>query len=79
MLSEQIVADWLTCNGSAFICPQFCIPWDGDSGGSEPDFLVLDIEGHDLVIVEVSTAASINQLLKRVSERQTRWFTPIST
>lgn len=78
-LLEAMVGQYLSCNGKAFVCPQFEVAWNGDRnlGGSSPDFVVLDFANRDLVIVEVTGNASVANLLGKIDERQTRWYVPI--
>lgn len=78
-LLEAMVGQYLSCNGKAFVCPQFEVAWNGDRnlGGSSPDFVVLDFANRDLVIVEVTGSASVANLLGKVGERRTRWYLPI--
>ena len=75
-LLEDMVGQYLSCNGAAFVCPQFAIKHDLASGcgGSEPDFVVLDFRNKDLVVVEVSGASSIGGLLGKVDARERQWF-----
>lgn len=76
---EDAIAKYLSCNGRAFICPQYTIAWDPvhQDGGSCPDFVALDFQNRDAVVVEVTTSASINSLLERLVERDTRWLVPL--
>lgn len=78
-LLEAMVGQYLSCNGKAFVCPQFDVRWDADRnlGGSNPDFVVLDFAKRDLVIVEITGNASVANLLDKVTERKTRWYVPI--
>lgn len=75
--AEAAVAEFLTRNGLAFICPQFDFPYAANQGGSAPDFVAVDLENRDMAVVEVTTAANINGLLARVRERKTRWYDPL--
>lgn len=76
---EQLVERYLTCNGRAFVCPQYAVAYDSSTkeGGSEPDFVVLDFDAGEVVVVEVTEAADIFGLLQKVRERTPRWFNPI--
>lgn len=78
-LFEAMVGQYLSCNGKAFVCPQYDVTWDADRqlGGASPDFVVLDFRNRDLVIVEVTGGASIANLLGKVAERERRWYVPI--
>ncbi len=76
---EQLVERYLTCNGLAFVCPQFNVAYDPiqKDGGSEPDFVVLDYDAGKNVVVEVTEAANLTGLLDKVGDPNCRWFKPI--
>lgn len=76
---ESNVATYLTLDGKVFIAPQFAIAYDKDrrEGGSCPDFVALDLENKEIIVVEVTANANINTLLKNIRERETRWYQPI--
>lgn len=76
---EALVGAYLSCNGEAFVCPQYQL-WVGSVGGkpwSCPDFVALDFKRWEVVVVEVSAGASLGDLTSRVEERKARWFTPL--
>ncbi len=76
---EALVGNYLTCGGAVFISPQFSVPWDKEQkdGGSCPDFVALDFEKKQVVVVEVTTAADISSLLAKIPQRKANWFDPI--
>lgn len=78
-LYEAMVAEYLTANGRAFICPQYEVRWDAETktGGSSPDFLVIDFSARDIVVVEVSGASNLNGLIDKIRDRENRWYRPI--
>lgn len=77
-LAEQIVATYLTRGGKVFVVPQYAIPAPKGKGDwACPDFVALDFEAGEVVVVEVATGARFAGLLGRVAERETRWFAPI--
>lgn len=75
--AEAAVAEFLTRNGLAFICPQFDFPYKAEQGGSAPDFVAIDLVNRDVAVVEVTTSADINGLLARVEDRNRRWYGPL--
>lgn len=75
--AEAAVAEFLTRNGLAFICPQFDFPYAAEQGGSAPDFVAIDLVNRDVAVIEVTTSANINGLLERVKNRKTRWYGPM--
>jgi hypothetical protein len=76
---EQAVLHYISEHPSRFVKSQFSIPFDKEtkSGGSQPDFLVLDFDVRKIYIVEVSSASSLTTLYSRLEERETRWFSPL--
>lgn len=74
---EEAVLWYITAPRTRFICPQYDLAWEKMSGGSCPDFVVLDYEKTTIYVVEVSTAAQIAGLVERVTQRETRWYGPI--
>lgn len=76
---EALVEAYLSCNGEAFVCPQYQL-WAGSVGSTPwscPDFVALDFKRREVVVVEVSADSSLGNLPSRVRERETRWFTPL--
>lgn len=77
-LAEQIVATYLTRGGTVFIAPQYAIPSPNGKGDwACPDFVALDFDKREIVVVEVATGSRFSGLAGRVSERNSRWFGPI--
>jgi hypothetical protein len=74
---EGAIAIYLTMDGKVFIAPQFNIKWEMNEGGSCPDFVALDFSCNEVVVVEVTAAADLKPLAKRIAERESRWFSPI--
>ena len=78
---EEAVLTYITSSPKRFINPQFNIEWDKESktGGSLPDFIVLDFEEKTIYIVEVTVAWNIDGLLKKVEDKNTRWIEPLKS
>lgn len=77
-LAEQLVATYLTRGGKVFIVPQYSIPAPtGNGDWACPDFVALDFQAEEVVIVEVATGSRFASLISRVKERETRWFLPV--
>jgi len=76
---EELVLNYIASNNKRFINPQFNIEWNKEdkTGGSLPDFVVLDFEKQTIYIVEVTKAYDIKNLLSKVDERKKRWIEPI--
>ena len=76
---EALVGSFLTRGGSVFISPQFNIPWNKQAGrgGALPDFVALDFERQEFLVVEVTTANSFNSLSTKIKNRNQHWFPPI--
>ena len=76
---EALVTLYLTRGGKVFISPQYDIPYSESEkdGGACPDIVALDMEKRELVFVEVSSAANLGDLYKKIRERQARWYAPI--
>ena len=76
---EEAVLNYITSNSNRFINPQFNIEWNKENrtGGSLPDFVVLDFSKQTVYIVEVTKAYDIKNLLLKVEQRQKRWIEPI--
>ena len=76
---ELAVQAYICERPQRFIKPQFSIAHsenDG-SGGSLPDFLVIDFEVKKIYLVEVTKADSLSGLMGRLAERETRWIQPL--
>ena len=78
---EEAVLNYITSSNDRFVNPQFNIEWNSqeNTGGSLPDFVVLDFQEKTIFIVEVSKAYDITKLLSKVKDRKKRWITPIQT
>lgn len=77
-LAEHLVATYLTQGGKVFIAPQYSIP--GPGGGGEwscPDFVALDFEKREVVVVEITVAANVGPIIEKINDRQKRWFEPL--
>jgi hypothetical protein len=76
---EHDIATYLTLDGHVFLAPQYNVAYDRDlnEGGACPDFVALDLKLREVIIVEVTAAANIQQLIGRIRERETRWYGPI--
>jgi hypothetical protein len=78
-LLEPLIERFLCLGGSVFVAPQFQVDYvkATNDGGACPDFLALDLERSELVVVEVNGGSDIKNFAERVEQRETRWFTPI--
>ena len=77
-LAEQIVATYLTRGGKVFIAPQYAIPNPHGRGDwSCPDFVALDFERSEVVVVEVATGWDLDSVLTKVRDREMQWFSPL--
>jgi hypothetical protein len=76
---EPLIELFLTRGGKVFIASQYDIPYDPENadGGTCPDFVALDFGKREILIVEVSGGADIRDLIKRVRDRDKRWFEPL--
>ena len=77
-LAEQVVATFLTRGGKVFIVPQYGIPSPGSKGDwSCPDFVALDFEKREVVVVEVVSGADIGPITTKAKDREKQWFGPL--
>jgi hypothetical protein len=77
-LAEQVVATYLTRGGKVFIIPQYAIPDPGSAGDwSCPDFVALDFERREVVVVEVATGAGLSSIIQKAKDREKQWFAPL--
>ena len=76
---ENDIATYLTLDGHVFLAPQYNIAYDRElnEGGACPDFVALDLKLREVIVVEVTTAADVQPLIKRIEQRETRWYGPI--
>jgi hypothetical protein len=72
-LAEQVIGAFLVQDGRVFVSPGYNI----GNGHSCPDFVALDFNKHEVVVVEVTTAYNIASLLEKVERRQGQWFDPL--
>lgn len=78
-LEEALVARYLTAGGRVFIAPQFAIKHDPElnEGGSEPDFIAIDLVSREVAIVEVTVAYNLSSLMERLRNREAGWIAPL--
>ena len=76
---EPLVGSYLTRGGSVFISPQFDIAWDKSAGegGASPDFVALDFEQKEYIVVEVTTSYNLAGLKTKIGNRDRHWYPPI--
>jgi hypothetical protein len=74
---EQALMEYICGQPDRFLNAQFTIPYEGETGGSCPDFLALDFSETTAYVVEVTATADCKGLIGRVREREARWFTPL--
>lgn len=74
-LFEDFVLAYLTRDKHVFVNPQYSI-LDEATGGewSCPDFLVLNFKKKRASVVEVSTGYDLEDLVKKVNDREVHWF-----
>jgi hypothetical protein len=62
------------------LAPQYIIEWDKEreEGGSVPDFVALDYCAKEIVVIEVTASAGMSAMIRKVRERQMRWYAPIA-
>jgi hypothetical protein len=79
VLRELDIETFLTAGGAVFVSRQFDVTWDPERkiGGSAPDIVALDLKAREIVVVEVTTASSLVDLLKKIETRQAGWYDPI--
>ena len=77
-LVEQTIAIYLTRGGKVFIAPQYGIPAPGTKADwSCPDFVALDFERCEVVVVEVASGADLAPITRRAKDRERQWFAPL--
>jgi hypothetical protein len=76
---ESLIQGFLTQGGSVFVSAQFNVAWDAEArnGGSCPDFVALDFEKKQPVVVEVTRAHDLGKLFENIRSRDSRWYQPI--
>ena len=61
-----------------FIVPQYGIQLPGSqSDWSCPDFVALDFEKREVVVVEVASGADIKSIVTKAQDRERQWFQPL--
>jgi len=78
-LEEALVARYLTAGGRVLIAPQFAINYNPElnEGGSEPDFIAVDLMSKGVAIVEVTVAYNLSNLMERLRNREAGWIAPL--
>ncbi len=77
-LIEQLIETFLTRGGKVFIAPQYSITAiDNDREWSCPDFVALDFENREVVVIEVTSGADIGPITRKAKDREKQWFTPL--
>jgi len=76
---EEAVLEYISANPDCLLKSHFKIEYDKEKkiGGSLPDFVVVNFKEKCVYIIEVTTAWNIRPVMKKVDERETRWFEPI--
>lgn len=74
---ETAVLDYCCAPPGRFVSPQFHIARDAGTGGSQPDFVVLDFRRSTVYVVEVTSSSTSKTILARVAERESRWLKPL--
>jgi hypothetical protein len=79
VLFEPLIERFLTVGGRVFVTPQYEIKYnkEHDEGGSCPDFLALDFDRSELLVVEITGGSSVKEFGERIVNREKRWFSPI--
>jgi hypothetical protein len=72
-LAEQVVGTYLTQGGKVFICPSYSIKYNGNEW-SCPDFVALDFDKQEVVVVEVTTASNVSSILSKIQDRDQQWL-----
>lgn len=67
---ELAVMEFLTANGTTFICPQYPV----GGGWSCPDFVAIRPAKKECLVVEVSTGWDLSGLAKKVQNREHQWL-----
>jgi hypothetical protein len=76
-LYEEAVMWYVASGGQRFICPQFSIPNDSGGEWSCPDFVALDFQAKSIYVVEVTTDSTGDNLVKKVRNRESQWFSKL--
>ncbi len=77
-LIKQLIAIYLTKDGKVFVAQSYSIPTPDLKGDwTCPDFVALDFERCTVLVVEVTTNANVNNLIRLVRDREKQWFQPL--
>jgi len=76
---EEAVMEYISADPNCLFKSQMNLPYnkESDSGGSLPDFVVINFKEKCVYVVEVTTASNTNGIVKKISERETRWYQPL--
>lgn len=76
---EEAVLEYVSANPDCLLKSQMHLPYNEreKSGGSLPDFVVLNFRLKCVYVVEVTTASNTRGIINKVSERETRWYNAI--
>jgi hypothetical protein len=78
VLFELLLATYLTRGGKVFIAPNYSIPaLNSKDEWSCPDFVALDFERHEVVVVEMTTGANADAIIAKATDREKQWFEPL--
>jgi len=74
---EEAVMRYLTSGGTRFVSPQFSITKDYCVEWSCPDFVVIDFFDSTVYVAEVTSASNINDLEKKILNKDEQWIKPL--
>ncbi|MGH8397927.1 MAG: hypothetical protein ACRETA_06750 [Gammaproteobacteria bacterium] len=74
---EQAVLQYISAPVWRFVNPQMALPYEVNKGESCPDFVVLDFRLKTFYVVEVTVASNITAQLKKIKDREKRWYSPL--
>lgn len=74
---EEAVLAYISATPGRFVKHQYSLAYRDGVGGSCPDFVVIDYIKETIYVVEVTARSNPSNVLSRVRERETRWFTPL--
>ncbi len=76
---EEAVLRYLCGPRERFVTSQFAIPYEheGSTGGTCPDFVVLDFLDRMVFVVEVTSASNKKVVMARIADRERRWLQPL--
>ena len=76
-LYEEAVMWYVVSGGQRFVCPQFSVLSDTGGEWSCPDFVALDFQAKTVYVVEATTDSTGNDLVKKVRNRESQWFSKL--